>query len=422
MSTEKVPKGYKRTEVGVIPEEWAFSDIGTVIREPIRNGYSPVCPASETGIWILSLAAVTENGFNQVGIKPAPLNDSKINDNILSRSDIVVSRSNTPDRVGLAGIYDGAPSRCAYPDLLMRVRTNTKILPRFLLAQLLSSRGRKYFSDNARGSSGSMVKIDRSILSAFPVLVSPSHEQQAIAAALSDADAWIESLEALLAKKRQIKQGAMQELLTGKRRLPGFNEKWKTKRLGEFGVFLKGCGVCKDEAQSGDLPCVRYGELYTHHVDIVRAFNSYISESVAASAFRLRSGDILFAGSGETKAEIGKCAAFIYSGEAYAGGDIVVFRPSERADSIFLGYYLNTPTISKQKARFGQGDAVVHIGASALAQIETCLPAFPEQSAIASVLSDMDAEIEAIEGKLEKARKIKQGMMQELLTGKTRLV
>lgn len=128
----------------------------------------------------------------------------------------------------------------------------------------------------------------------------------------------------------------------------------------------------------------------------------------------------MFAGSGETKAEIGKCAAFIDDFEAYAGGDIVILRPDNMI-SLFLGYYLNTMPINRQKASKGQGDAVVHIGATALGNIDIVIPSLSEQTEIAAVLSDMDEEINALEDRLEKARQIKQGMMQELLTGRIRL-
>lgn len=246
-------------------------------------------------------------------------------------------------------------------------------------------------------------------------------EQDAISQAIRDADSLLDGLNRLIAKKRDLKQAAMQQLLTGKTRLPGFVGEWEAKRLGNMGVFLKGSGVRKDEAQSGDLACIRYGEIYTHHNDYVLSFNSWISPAVASTAVRLKKGDILFAGSGETKEEIGKCVAFIDDCEAYAGGDIVILRPHE-ADPIFMGYYCNTTTVRKQKASRGQGDAVVHISAAALSSVEVHVPSFPEQTAIATVLSDMDAEIAILEQRRNKTKAIKQAMMQELLTGKTRLV
>ena len=268
----------------------------------------------------------------------------------------------------------------------------------------------------------SIAHLPKDKFETVPIPLPPTKvEQDAIAEALSDADALIESLQQLIAKKRQIKQGAMQSLLTGQQRLPGFSGEWKTMRLGALGSFTKGSGIRKNEALSGELHCVRYGEIYTKHNDCVREFYSWISPLVAATARRLKQGDLLFAGSGETKEEIGKCVAFVNDTEAYAGGDIVILRVSD-ADSMFLGYYLNTAPINTQKASKGQGDAVVHISAAALGAIEIRVPAPDEQTAIATVLTDMDTEIAELELRLSKSRQLKQGMMQALLTGSIRLV
>jgi type I restriction enzyme S subunit len=197
-------------------------------------------------------------------------------------------------------------------------------------------------------------------------------------------------------------------------------EDWDAVPLAALGDFSKGSGVRKDEAKSGDLPCIRYGEIYTHHNDIVRDYHSYISRAVAATAKRLKRGDILFAGSGETKEEIGKAASFVSCAEAYAGGDIVILSP-RTCSSEFLGYALNAPEVARQKSSKGQGDAVVHISTSALASISVAVPPLPEQSAIATALSDVDALLAAQDALIAKKRAIKQGAMQELLTGKRRL-
>ncbi|MEQ8843494.1 MAG: restriction endonuclease subunit S [Phycisphaerales bacterium] len=246
------------------------------------------------------------------------------------------------------------------------------------------------------------------------------HEQRAIAAALSDADALIAALERLIAKKRDIKQGAMQELLTGRRRLPGFEGAWETRRLGELGRFSKGRGIKRDQVTGEGLPCIRYGELYTKYENYTYAPESRIPPGVAATALKIEPGAILFAGSGETAVEIGRCVAYLGLEPAYAGGDIVVLTPRGQ-DSLYLAHLLNHPSIASQKARFGQGDAVVHIHAKHLEKIEVTTPELAEQAAIATILTDMDAEITALEARLTKARDIKQGMMQQLLTGRIRL-
>jgi type I restriction enzyme S subunit len=261
-----------------------------------------------------------------------------------------------------------------------------------------------------------------SILRRYQIPVPPTKaEQEAIATALSDADALIESLQQLIVKKGQIKQGTMQALLAGKRRLPGFDQPWKEMLIGELGSFLKGRGVSRDQATSGDLACIRYGEIYTKHDDYIKEFKSWISKDVASFATRLVHGDLLFAGSGETKEEIGKCVAFVGIEDAYAGSDIVILRGTGN-DPKFLGYYLNTAAICARKASKGQGDAVVHISAEALGSIEIEIPEYEEQCAIAAILTDMDTELSELDARLTKTRQLKQGMMQELLTGRIRLV
>ena len=196
---------------------------------------------------------------------------------------------------------------------------------------------------------------------------------------------------------------------------------WEVKQLSTIGKFTKGQGIRKDEATNGEIPCVRYGELYTRHNDYIKEYFSFISNETAKSARRLRPGDILFAGSGETKEEIGKCAAFVDNIEAYAGGDIVILSPID-VSPLFLGYLLNAQHIQKQKASKGQGDAIVHISANQLGSIQIPLPPTKsEQTAIATALSDTDALIENLEKLIAKKRNIKQGVMQELLTGRKRL-
>ena len=247
-------------------------------------------------------------------------------------------------------------------------------------------------------------------------------EQVAIVEALSDIDSLIFSQQKLIEKKKAIKQGTMQELLTGKNRLPGFDEEWRTYKLGELGSFDKGCGISRAESNTGNFPAVRYGELYTKHTDYVKQYYSCISGDVAQTAKRVTFGDILFAASGETKEEIGVCAAIVDRRDIFAGGDIVVFTPTTEINPIFFGTLLNMPFVQKQKSERGQGDAVVHIHADSLSEIIISMPEKNEQEAIATVIKDFNDEIEQLERKLAKYQQIKQGMMQELLTGRIRLV
>lgn len=291
---------------------------------------------------------------------------------------------------------------------------NKDYLNQFVKQQLKSEPQKKIFENRLNGSA--LKEIAISVLRKIPVSLPPTKaEQTAIADTLSDADALIQSLEKLIAKKRLIKQGAMQELLKPK-------EGWVVKKLGGIGTFKKGKGIKKDEVSSDGFPCVRYGELYTHHHEYIKKFNSFISVETAKESQRINKGDLLFAGSGETKEEIGKCAAFVDEIIAYAGGDVIILSPNN-CDSLFLGFLLNHEKVAKQKAQKAQGDAVVHIYPCNLSEIDIPLPPTKaEQARIATILSDIDAEISALETKLAKYKQVKQGMMQELLTGKIRLI
>jgi type I restriction enzyme S subunit len=415
-----VKKGYKQTEVGVIPNDWYCAQVGQLATTssgttPSRSSYDRYFKNGSIN-WVKTLDL--NNGIISI-------TDEKVTAEALDETSLSVFPIDTVlvamyggfMQIGRTGIL--AIPACVNQALTAIKCNKSHLNPAYLLWVL---NHRVEYWKSVASSSRKDPNITSKEIREFPLPLPPTlREQEAIAGALSDADAWIESLEQLIAKKRQIKQGAMQELLTGKRRLPGFSGKWETKRLGDIGSFLKGSGVRKNEANSGDIPCVRYGEIYTHHNDYIRRFNSSISRAVAETATRLNYGDLLFAGSGETKAEIGKCVAYSQDTEAYAGGDIVILR-SSKIDPVFMGYYCNTRSIAEQKAARGQGDAVVHISSSALAGVQICVPDLHEQAAIATLLSEMDTEIESLESKLAKAREIKQGMMQELLTGRIRLV
>lgn len=269
-----------------------------------------------------------------------------------------------------------------------------------------------------------VTSVSKSAIKDTYISVPPKTEQTRIATALSNIDALISEMGRLIEKKRAIKQGAMQQLLTGKKRLKGFSEPWVEKKLGEIGSFRKGRGISRLDAASGNLPAIRYGEIYTCHNNYIVTFHSFISEEIAVSSTPISYGDILFAASGETKEDIGKSVAYIGNKEAYAGGDIIILHlDTESYNPKYCGYALNARYINEQKSQRGQGDAVVHIVSRDLCSILFYCPKdIKEQSAIALVLSSMDNEISALEAKKAKYEQIKQGMMQQLLTGKIRLV
>lgn len=176
---------------------------------------------------------------------------------------------------------------------------------------------------------------------------------------------------------------------------------WKKVKLSELGTFAKGGGIKRDEANSGSIPAIRYGEIYTTHNDYIKEFHSFISEKVAKEATLLKMGDLLFSCSGETKEDIGKCVAFISDETAYAGGDIIILTPTVPCDSKYIGYLCNASFVNRQRYRCAQGDSIVHISAESIGKIEIPFPPLNEQKQIAEILSVCDKTIEKTEKLIE---------------------
>lgn len=338
------------------------------------------------------------------------------------KNDVFFTRtSETPEEVGMSSVLLDDIDDCVFSGFVLRGRPkNDMFTPEYCKYCFTTEAVRNAITMGCTYTTRALTNGKQ--LSAIEIVVPAKPEQEAIAQSLTDIDELILSLEKLVAKTKAIKQGAMQELLTGKRRLSGFSGEWNKCKLGSLGVFLKGTGISRNESNSGKLPAVRYGELYTKHQNYVTNYFSSISKEVASNAKRVYRGDILFAASGETKEEIGKCAAIIHETPVYAGGDILIFRPTVQLNPEFMGTLLNTADVCKQRAEKGQGDAIVHIHADALSNIEITIPNIEEQQAIADILVDVDKGIERLDKKLDKYRQVKQGMIQQLLTGKIRLV
>ncbi|QHP67449.1 restriction endonuclease subunit S [Bradyrhizobium sp. LCT2] len=416
----EVKLSYKQTDVGAIPNDWdvkRLGDLGTVVR-----GGSPR-PAGDpryfNGGFIpwLTVGSLTNIPTSQVFITDTATKlteEGAKHSRTLQQGTLVIVNSGAKT-LGVSKVL--SITCCANDGIAALV--NQSGGEKTFLCYFLNSQIKRLREVIAAGNDQLNLNTGRIALIAVPF--PEENEQRAIAEALTDVDALLGGLDQLIIKKRHVKQAAMQQLLTGQTRLPGFHGEWEVTTLGDVGEFLKGSGIKKDEVTADGLPCVRYGEIYTYHDDHIKTFASFITPETAKKSQRLEKGDLLFAGSGETAEEIGKCVAFLWDEEAYAGGDIVIFRPSDQS-SEYLGYLMNHSTIATQKARLGQGDAIVHISARNLARLEVHLPTLTEQTAIAEVLMEMDNELAALEQRREKTIALKQAMTRELLTGRTRLV
>ena len=195
-------------------------------------------------------------------------------------------------------------------------------------------------------------------------------------------------------------------------------EDWKLKRLGELGGFSKGKGITKAQLVENGFYAIRYGELYTKHNILIKEFFSFINADTAKSSIQIKNNDILFAGSGETLNEIGKCATYIGSDIVYAGGDIIILSPNRDIDSLYLSFSLNSDIVLRQRRKLGQGHSVVHIYPSGLETLPIPLPPLPEQKAIAKILSTWDKAINNYQLLIDKYKLKKKALMQQLLKPK----
>lgn len=411
---------YKQTNLGPLPNTWEAVPLGDLF--VFKNGLNKAKEFFGSGTPIVNYMDV----FERPGLRPdnlsgrVNLTPEEIRNYEVQRGDVFFTRtSETVEDIGVASVMLYEPQDTVFSGFVLRARPRDGRLDDHYKQYCFAHRVvRSQIISNATYTTRALT--NGRTLSTVWIAVPPIPEQRAIAEALSDVDGLLNALEALITKKQAIKQAVMQQLLTGRTRLPGFRGPWETKRLAELGSFSKGRGIKRDDVSDEGVPCIRYGELYTRYQDYILKIASRIPPSVAVTALPIKTGDLLFAGSGETSEEIGRCAAYLGEEQAYAGGDVIVLTPSGQ-NSIYLGHLMNSPIVSAQKARLGQGDAVVHIYINNLAQVQIQLPPIREQHAIASVLSDMDAEIAALEQRRDKTRAIKRGMMQELLTGRVRL-
>ena len=257
----------------------------------------------------------------------------------------------------------------------------------------------------------------------------PLEEQASIASALIEVDALIAALEGMVAKKRDLKQAAMQHLLTGKTRLPGFSGEWEVKRLGDHVRFLKNGTLSRAQlAIDAPVKYLHYGDIHGSTSLWLRPKSAgmpCVDLELVAPLDRLEDGDLIFADASEDLDGVGKSIeiADCIETEVVSGLHTIAARFDKEvlADG-FKAYLQFMPPFRDHLRSMAAGTKVLatnrkHIGSATLA-----LPEPSEQVAIAEVLSDMDADLAALEAQAAKARAVKQGMMQELLTGRVRLV
>ncbi|WP_217412429.1 restriction endonuclease subunit S [Marinobacterium ramblicola] len=406
------PEGYKQTEVGVIPEDWEALAIRSVCRLINGRGFKPH-EWKSTGLPIIRIQNL--NGSDEFNYFQGTY-DRKLE---VPNGQLLFAWSGSRGTSFGPHVWTGSLGLLNYHTWKIEVLGAT-VSPEFFFYALKQLT--KFIEDNAHGASA-LVHTQKWEMEGFKFPLPPTHaEQEAIAKALSDTDALIESLEQLIAKKRQIKQGTMQELLTGKRRLPGYSGEWCGGVLGNFLLSKPDYGInAPGVPQTGSLP------VYLRITDIDDHGRLLPDDRVAvdhplSEEYLLGEGEIVFA---RTGASVGK--SYLYNpvdGALVFAGFLIRVRVNRMMlCPAFLAAYTKTDRywdwVRIMSMRSGQPG----INGNEYASMDLFLPpTLAEQEAIATVLTDMDTEITTLETKLAKTRQLKQGMMQELLTGRIRLI
>lgn len=428
MSTQFRP-GYKQTEVGVIPDDWEV--------KPLHDLADKIM----VGIASAATHAYRDRGvvmFRNQNIKPGYLDDSDLlyiaeeyeatfRNKRLKAGDLLTARTGYPGTTSIVpSQYEGAQS---FTTLITRPRPGV-IDPEYLCIFINSESGQAYFEQNQIG--GGQKNVNAGSLKHLPVAFPPAEvEQRAIAEALSDADALIESLEQLLAKKRHLKQGTMQELLTGKKRLPGFQvklgykhteagpvpEDWDVVSMGQVSECLIGLTYSPLDVRDFGTLVLRSSNVQNGRL----AFedNVFVEMEIPDRAIA-RKDDILICVRNGSRQLIGKCALI---DDATAGSAFGAFMSVLRSTSAKFLFFQFQSGYQKRQIDEVMGATINQITNKDLAEFKVIWPSdVDERTAIAAVLSDMDSEITELETQLAKTRTLKLGMMHKLLTGEIRLI
>jgi type I restriction enzyme S subunit len=397
-----------------------------------HNGVNASKTAYGTGIPFINVLEVITNPKldiskipGRITLPPEIASAFKVRD-----GDVFFNRtSETDHELALASVFTGQ-EEVVYGGFVIRGRpSGTQLSPKFASYILRISSVRTQIVSRGQGAVRS--NIGQQELGKVLIPLPPKAEQEAIATALSDADALIESLEQLIAKKRQIKQGAMVELLTGKRRLPGFEDRgqsktseipknWEICALGKYVKVQGGYSFSSSAFCDIGIPVVRISNVQDGRVDLSEAV--YHQPFAISPEFVIKEGDPLIAMSGATTGKVGVYRHNIPAYQNQRVGKFVALSLTKTSIS-FVNQLVSSNIFLKKLSVFLEQGAQPNISSK---QLEALIFKFPtdrvEQQAISDFLDDMESEIAVLQSKLTKARQLKQGMMQELLTGRIRLI
>jgi type I restriction enzyme S subunit len=401
---------FKETEIGKIPVDWEVEYLGENLAENPKYGINAASvPFNSNLPTYLRITDISDDG-RYLNNSPVSVNNSESSKYFLEEGDLVFAR--TGASVGKTYLYNLNDGRLVYAGFLIKLKPDNQTLNSVFLKYLTQN---KFYKDwiiqnsmrtGQPGINGIQIK-------SFQIPLPPLSEQEKIAEVLSDTDLWIESTEALLAKKRQIKKGAMQKLLSPK-------EDWEVRKLGEVAEYRRGSfpqpyGLEKWYDEHNGMPFVQVFDV-AKNMKLKSTTKQRISDLAKNYSVFVAKGNLVLTIQGS----IGRIALTQY--DSYVDRTLLIFTNFKiPMDKVFFMYKVyELFQIEKIKA---PGGTIKTITKEELSAFIFHFPkSLKTQQEIAEILSSMDLEIESLENRLQKARQLKQGMMQDLLTGKVRLV
>lgn len=399
---KKIPAGFKQTEVGLIPSDWENERICelALITTGKRNTQDKV-----------------DDGAFPFFVRSQRV--ERINSYCFDGEAVLTAG----DGVGTGKVFHYINGKFDFHQRVYKISDFRREIDGFYFYLYFSNHFYDRIMSMTAKSSVDSVRLE--MIADMQIPVPPMPEQSAVAEVFSHANALIEGLEKLIAKRRVITQGAMQELLTGKRRLPGFSGEWEVKKLWQIGKTYGGLsGKIKSDFSTGNSFYIPFMNIMSNPVIDPNYLDS-VHIRADESQNKTQRGDLFFNGSSETPEEVGMCAVLKDDiPNLYLNSFCFGFRlsPELKTDGLFFAYFFRSSIGRRLIYSLAQGATRYNLSKTNFLKLEVLYPNPKEQSAIAAVISDMDAEIESLEQKLSKYKLIKTGMMQQLLTGKIRLI
>lgn len=418
MSVEARP-GYQQTELGEIPSDWVVMPFGKIFA--FSNGVNADKKSYGKGFRFINvLEPITYSHlYGPEILGRVAVSDAVAAAYVVRKGDVLFNRTSETDvELGLAATYLGTEHVVFGGFVIKGHPTDDSFDPRYSGYAMRAPFIRSQIIPLGQGVV--RANIGQNSLRLVICPVPPLHEQQAIAEALSDVDTLLELLKQLVAKKRYLKQAAMQELLTAKKRLPGFYGEWHKFTIDKIvkTPVTDGPHLTPKFLDDG-IPFLSVNNLVGNKIDFTDLrYISNTDHEEFSKKCRPKKNDVLLG----KAASVGKVAIVDVDIEFNIWSPIALVRVNTDHEPRFVYYQLQSADLNKQIALLTNSSSQGNIGMGDIERLVLSLPEKPEQAAIVAVLSDMDSELAELETQLTKTRTLKQGMMHKLLTGEIRLL